>query len=177
MGTEFHSPLPWTPNSDEMGAAQAEHDESEVHPGSWADSTVRASIGAQGAGGQVSRAATARVGWTLSPQEKPEQHKSKGPNLQLGQERGLAGFVLCNILPKGKAASSSLSIPACPKSTGPDSEHSCWHWASGNPSPYKPDWVGKTAETAGEVRKDVAALVGMVYRIRSWIQCQRFWLW
>lgn len=44
-----------------MGAAQAAHDVSEVHPGSRADSTVCASIGAQGAGGQASRAATAGV--------------------------------------------------------------------------------------------------------------------
>lgn len=32
-------------------------------------------------------------------------------------------------------------------------------------------------QTAGEVRKDVAAPAGMAYRIISWIQHQRFWHW
>lgn len=40
-----------------------------------------------------------------------------------GKARGLAGFVACIVLPKGKAASSSLHIPN-PKGLTV-SEHSC----------------------------------------------------
>lgn len=59
------------------------------------------------------------------PTGKARGAQEQGAKFTAWPGRGLAGFVPCSTLPKGKAASSSLPIPAHLKSTGPASEHSC----------------------------------------------------